>query len=325
MRPSKLFSIVAVFLAVTVATSASNALVKKPPAKKAGKVAAQTKITGKTTPDQKSRHGKDKRGKRGKKRAPYILAPKTADIITPSAPHPHHFSPEFSDALARGDLTRAYHDLQLEEASDKVGYMINQVMMARGKTISHREKPSVFDRATAYHNLYLFLARQGRPAPKFLKEAIRYYQKAGHKPEYADRAAVLTAAIDATAGDRDKSQKYFSKVNIEVLTQGGKDYNGLEYLATYYAATHQTTLAIATLEQAYKLNPGPLLLWLHVGDDFWAIEDDAAFKDQRAKWVARHHQQLAQLQRDKMGHDARKKAALELRHKKKHGKSGKKK
>jgi tetratricopeptide (TPR) repeat protein len=306
MQRSKLSIIFTIIAALLLATPASHALVKKPSAK-AGKSASQSKSAKSKSKTKKTAKGK---------KAPYILTP-APEIVAPEAAHTHQFSPEFNDALARGELRQAYRDLQLEPASDKVGYMINQVGMAMGNSGSHGYKLSSFDRAVAWHNLYLFLARQGRPAPKFVKEAAKYYQKAARKAETADKADVLLAALYATAGDVSKSVKYFGKVDVSDLTRNGEDYNGLEYLATYYAATKQPDKAITYLDQAYKLNPGSLLQWLHVGDDFGAIEDDAVFQDQVKKWTTLHHDRLVQLQRDKQSHDVRKKAALTKKSKKK--------
>lgn len=293
MPRSKPFTFVAFILALTLAAPMSEALVKKTPAK-----------TSKSATQNKTAKSKIKKTKPTKgKKTPYILTP-APEIVAPEAAHTHRFSPEFNDALARGDLRQAYRDLQLEPASDKVGYMINQVGMADG------HKFSSFDRATAWHNMYLFLARQGRPAPKFVKEAAKYYQKAARKSDMAHKSNILLAALYATAGDTPKADKYFSKVDVSALTHNGEDYNGLEYLATYYAATKQPDKAIVYLDQAYKLNPGSLLQWLHVGDDFWAIEEDAIFQTQVNKWTIQHHDRLSQLQRDKSTHGARKKAAL---------------
>lgn len=337
MQRSKfLIIMMAAVLGIAMSAPQSEALVKKPPAKVAASKSAKSakKTPGKKAVDKRKtakQSKKDKKHpKKGSKRLkfgkkiPFILSPKTPEVLTPEAPHQHHFSPELVETLARGDLRQTYRSLQLEDASDKVGYMINQVLMAQGKVASHSKSISSFDRATAWHNLYLFLAHQGRPAPKFVKEATKYYQKVARKPQYADKVNVLLAALYATAGDVAKSEKHFSKVDQSALTHANEDYNGLEYLATYYAATKQTQKALTALDMAYKLNPGPLLLWLHVGDDFWAIEEDPAFQDQVATWQIRHKQMLAQLQSDKSTHGARKKAALESRHKKKHGKAAKK-
>lgn len=309
MLHSKPFTFVALIFALTLAAPSAEALVKKTPAK-----------TSKSATQKKTAKAKTKKSA---KKAPYILTP-APEIVAPEAAHTHRFSPEFNEALARGDLRQAYRDLQLEPASDKVGYMINQVGMAMGNASDHGHKLSSFDRATAWHNLYLFLARQGRPAPKFVKEAAKYYQKSARKAETADKANILLAALYATAGDDAKSKKYFGKVDFNTLTHNGEDYNGLEYLATYYAATKQSDKAIIYLDQAYKLNPGSLLQWLHVGDDFWSIEEDTTFQDQVAQWTTQHHNRLSQLQRDKTTHDARKKAALTKKSKKSVKKSRKK-
>lgn len=317
MQRNKLSIVFTIIAALIITAPASDALVKKPSAR-TSKSATQSK----TTKSKAKKSAVTKKTSKGKK-TPYILTP-APEIIAPEAAHSHRFSPEFNDALARGELRQAYRDLQLEPASDKVGYMINQVGMAMGKNGDHGHTLSSFDRATAWHNLYLFLARQGRTAPKFVKEAAKYYQKAVRKSDMADKANVLLAALYATAGDAPKSEKYFGKVNVSTLTGNGEDYNGLEYLATYYAAQKQPDKAITYLDQAYQLNPGSLLQWLHVGDDFWAIEDDAVFQDQVKKWTTQHHDRLAQLQRDKSTHDARKKAALTKKSKKSVKKSGKK-
>lgn len=300
---------IALALGIIFLPPSADALVKKP----SNKTTAAAKSAKKPTASAKKTTQRDRR-----KKTPYILAPKTGDIVMPEKVHAHRFGPELSDDLVRGDLTQAYHDLQLAEASDKAGYLINQVLMAQGKA-------TYFDRATAYHNLYLFLARQGRPGPKLLKEAAKYYRKAARKAGYTDKATVLLAALWATAGDAVQSESYFNKVDVTALTRGGDDYNGLEYLATYYAAGRNTAKALTYLDSAYKLNPGSLLLWLHVGDDFWAIEDDELFKTQLAQWTDLHKKRLAQLQHDKSTHDVRKKTALTPKKSKKSvKKSGKK-
>lgn len=319
MRPSSILIMMAAVVGIAMNAPQSEALVKKPPTK----VTASKSAKKPSKKDKKTTKVGSKKIKTSKK-VPFILSPKTPEVLTSETPHQHRFSPELIETLARGDLHQTYHNLQLEEASDKVGYLINQVLIAQGKGAARGTSISPFDRATAWHNLLLFLARQGQIPPKFVKEAAKYYQKAARKPQSADNANVLLAALYATAGDAAKSETFFNKVDQGALTQANQDYNGLEYLATYYAATKQTQKALTYLDLAYKLNPGPLLLWLHVGDDFGAIEEDPSFQEQVATWQARHKQMLAQLQSDKSTHGARKKAALDSRHKKKHGKSDKK-
>lgn len=311
MRLSKGICCSIIVAAALALSPSAGALVQQPTAKSNKTVQKSVKTTQKSTKTAV----KPIKKKKTARKTPYILTPKAVDLTTLMAPHPHRFSPEFNEALARGDLNQTYRHLQLEEASDKTGYMINQVLLAMGKGGSHGQSVSAFDRGTAFHNLYLYVARQGRPAPKFLKEAAKYYRQAARKAGpaatsktvLADKAHILLAALYASNGDTAKSQDYFQKVDIARMTHDGDDYSGLEYLALYYAATKQVDPALITLDRAYRLNPGALLLWLHVGDDFWMIEEEPAFQKRLALWQDQHQKKLAQLQRDKATHDARKK------------------
>jgi tetratricopeptide (TPR) repeat protein len=297
----------------------AHALVKKPsPAKKSATVKKNT--SSKTIPSKKVRDTRT-----GRKKIPYILAPKTEALVTPDAPHPHRFTPEFIQVLAEGNLEQAYRQLQLEEASDKVGYMINQVLSAMGKGASRDRKITPLERGMAYHNIYLFLQRQGRTVPRYAKEAERYYKKIPGKSGRKDAATLLLAALYAESGDMARSDTAFRRVHIDSFTQGGENVSGIEYLALYYASTKQVQKALSYLDQIYKTSPGILLQWLHVGDDFWMIEEDPAFQEQLVIWKAEHGKRIAQMQRDKATHDARKKAALAPKKPKKSGKKSEKK
>lgn len=192
------------------------------------------------------------------------------------------------DALSSGDLNGAIIALREEKMTPKLLYLVREVTRAAssetqkkpGKTDAHRVYQNL---AISYHNIYLFLKAWGIEQDKYFEEAVGYYKKARgtgtmlHKTD----CDMLTAALLAAHGDDKKAKKQFAKINLE-LTRG--DFESTEYLAAYYAAIGDVDGATGALEKAYGLNPGALLTWLAVGDDFHKIAADPVFQSLLISW-----------------------------------------
>lgn len=186
------------------------------------------------------------------------------------------------DALAKADLNGAILALREEKTTPKLLYLMREVAKTAG--FETQKKPDKTDAhevyqnlAISYHNIYLFLKSKGVDQEKYFEEASRYYKKARRAGTKLHKAEcdVLDAALIAAGGDGEKARKQFSKVNLSMLRG---DFESAEYLAAYYAAVGDVDEATASLEKAYKLNPGALLTWLAVGDDFHKIEEDPKFQ-----------------------------------------------
>ncbi|PIR20874.1 MAG: hypothetical protein COV45_04790 [Deltaproteobacteria bacterium CG11_big_fil_rev_8_21_14_0_20_47_16] len=275
-----------------------------------GLLASPAVLHAATAKSSTTKHAKKSTKTTRRKKLPYVLAPKSDKQALPEEPHSHNFSPEFIQILVDGDLEQASRSLQMEEASDKVGYMINEVMRAQGKSMSHDHKIALLERAMANHNIYLFLQHQGRTVPRYAKEAEKYYKKTLRKSIYKNRANTLLAALYAAEGKESQAENTFNKVDVLTLIQDGNSYSGLEYVSLYYASQKNVSMALKYLYLAYTANPGLVLQWIHIGDDFWMIEDDPNFQKVVADWKIEHRKQLAQLKHDTETHAARKKAAL---------------
>lgn len=276
--PNK-FLIAVCMVAFITAPVCVHALVQKTP----GHTTKTTRKTNKVKTKTKVKPSKRKT------KIPYVLAPKSSALLDTDTPHSHTISPELVNAMATGNLEQAYRQLQLEEASDKVGYLINQVQLAQGKSSTHDQWATDFDRATAFHNLLLFLQSQSKTNSHYVKDAAKYYERTSRQQGYKDKANILLAALYASADDLKKSDSYFKKVNTAELNS----YVGLEYLATYYAATHNLDATVATLDQAFAFKPALLLKWIHVGDDFWAFQNNGTFKAHVDNWRAQYKAQVA--------------------------------
>lgn len=203
---------------------------------------------------------------------------------------PVEISNSVVDALAAGDLNGAIIAMREEKSSPKLLYLIREV--TRLSNFETEEKPDKAEAhkvyqnvAVSYHNLYLFLKSRGIEQNIFLEQAHKYYKKARNAGTLLHKVDcdVLDAAITAASGDIEKAKKRFSKID-EDLMRG--DFESLEYLAAYRAATGDVDATIGVLREAYRLKPDSLLTWLAVGDDFYSIEEDPRFKELLISWKA---------------------------------------
>lgn len=194
------------------------------------------------------------------------------------------------EALGNGDLDGAIIALREEKPSPKTLYLTREV--SRITSFDANPKPEKKDAhkiyqnvAIAYHNLYLFLKTEDIEQDDFFKEALKYYDRArtSSKPSHRSDGLLLKAAIIASNGGIKKAEKIFSKVNTSKFKD---DFESMEYMAAYYAATGDVDKALSALEDAYRLNPESTLTWLVVGDDFYAIKDDPLFQKFLIQWKA---------------------------------------
>lgn len=206
-----------------------------------------------------------------------ILAPTiTAKPKSPTIPGP------VIDALAKGELNDALTAMRNSPRSPKILYLIREVsrivhFRARDHKPKRSEAHNIYQNvAIAYHNLYLFLNRRGINQEGYHTEARRYYHKARRAGTIMHKAEcdVLEAALEASAGNKKRAAKKFSRIDPEMLRW---DFESMEYLAAYHAAMEDVPAAVSALKTAYEINPKRTLAWLAVGDDFTQIENDSLF------------------------------------------------
>lgn len=135
----------------------------------------------------------------------------------------------------------------------------------------------------AYHNLYLFLRAHDIKQPEFVKQAKRSYAKARSNATELHKAEcdVLTAALLASEGEKEKAEKLFQKIDQTALRG---DFESEEYLATYFAATGDADAALDALDRTYKADPKKTVTWMLIGDDFHDLKDDPRYQALFAKW-----------------------------------------
>ena len=195
------------------------------------------------------------------------------------------------DTLAKGELNEALMVMRNSPADPKPLYLIREITRivhfhARDKKPRRSEAHNIYQNvAIAYHNLYLFLKRQGIDQEGFRSQARRYYHKARRAGTIMHKAecGVLDAALQASAGNKKKAAKKFSRLDPEMLRW---DFESMEYLAVYHAAMEDAPAAVSALEVAYRMNPKRTKAWLAVGDDFAQIENDPLFTNLIQSWKA---------------------------------------
>lgn len=194
------------------------------------------------------------------------------------------------DSLAAGDINAAAIAMHDEPANPKLLYLMREVgriaIFRMNGRPSRSEAHSVYQNvANAYHNLYLFLKSKGIDQGEFLEEAHEFYKKARRTGTLFHKAEcdVLEAALYASEGDVAKAEKKFGKIDPDMMRG---DFESMEYLAAYYAATGNVDYAINYLKAAHSVNPERAVAWLAVGDDFMNIEDNPRFEGLMKSWRA---------------------------------------
>ncbi|MFA4873714.1 MAG: hypothetical protein WC690_00065 [bacterium] len=191
-------------------------------------------------------------------------------------------------ALASDDLNAALIQMREEKQTLKLKHLMNDATRAATFDIKKTPDKSEAHKAyqnvgISYHNLYLFLKRHGIEQKEYLKQAKKYYEKSRstatllHKGE----CDLLLASLIASSGDLEKAKKLFDKIDVS-STRG--DFESMEYLATYYAASGQTEETLDTLATAHKMDPDRTLAWLMVGDDFANLEGDPRYQGLIDSW-----------------------------------------
>ncbi|MFH0799150.1 MAG: hypothetical protein V2A66_03075 [Pseudomonadota bacterium] len=194
------------------------------------------------------------------------------------------------DALSAGDVNGAIIAMREEPSSPKLLYLTRELTRINNfpsapkpdKSSAHKTYQNL---AIAYHNVYLFLKSRGVDKKTFLKEAHRYYHKARSAGTTLHKADcdLLDAALTAASGNIEKARKQFSRIDEDALRG---DFDSMEYLAAYHAATGDAPAAITALEAVHSLNPDATVTWLAIGDDFHGIADDQGFKELLVTWKA---------------------------------------
>jgi len=186
------------------------------------------------------------------------------------------------DDLATGDFNLAIATMRNEKLTPKLRYLMHSALRIanfKAHGIRNKKDANKIHRSVAvsYHNLYLFLKGRGIEQRKFFKEAKKYYGKARRKGTYLykDECNLLEAALWAASGDLKKAEKKFRKVDEAML---GGDFESMEYLAAYFAASGDVEETLPALQEVYDINPDRTLKWLAVSDDFHSIEKDPRFR-----------------------------------------------
>lgn len=266
MKIKILFAIIAaMFISSEAAPTTKTALPQKPSIANKAKTLA---------PIRKKR--------RAKRRLKYV-APAQSELKVAAIPLTLKIPEEFTTALANNDLDGAVRILRIEPPSSRSLYLIREAQ----KIISYKKDKKVpkIDRHKFYknlgishHNLFLFLKRQGITNEKLYKSALKFYGRASNSSRAISEKTgtkLLAAAIKAANDDLGGAEKIFAKLDITLLTDS---YEGLEYIAAYYAAAGVVDKALNYLTLAYEIHPDQTSIWLAIGDDFFKIENDPEFK-----------------------------------------------
>jgi tetratricopeptide (TPR) repeat protein len=195
---------------------------------------------------------------------------------------------EVVEALTKGDIGEATRIFRTESPSSRSLYLLAEMK----RILNHEKdkKPPKFERheyyqnlGIAYHNLFLFLKRNGTNNEEFYKKALKFYKKAGKSKAFSERyeAKLLTAALKAANGETDEADKLFGELDTSIITD---TYRGYSYLATFYSAIGNQEMAIEALEKAYAMNPGKVKLWVAICDDFASIRHEPGFIKMTDGW-----------------------------------------
>lgn len=224
------------------------------------------------------------RKKRHPKRRLKYVAPPQGELKVEAIPLTLKIPEEFTTALANNDLEGAVRILRIEPPSSRSLYLIREAQKIISYNKKDRKVPKIDKHkfyqnlGIAHHNLFLFLKRQGMTNEKLYKSALKFYTKASHSsrsiPEKTE-CKLLSAAIKASKGLFPAAEKTFAKLDINLLSDS---YEGLEYIAAYYAATGIVDKTIDYLSLAYEIHPEQVSIWLAIGDDFFKIENDPKFQ-----------------------------------------------
>jgi len=185
-------------------------------------------------------------------------------------------------SIAAGDLETAVIAMRDLPSQPKANYLIREctriVTNEMGQRPDRGESHNYYQNlAIAYHNLYLFLKARGLGNEEYFEKAIKFYKKARRAGTILHKAEcdLLTAALYASSGEMEKAEKKASKIDEFMLRS---DFESMEYLAAYYAATGDPQSASAALRHAFDLNPHRTRAWLEVSDDFHGIAKAECFK-----------------------------------------------
>ncbi len=154
-------------------------------------------------PESSVKAKKTVKKKRYKRKLKYV-APPVDELNTEALPVELPIPIEAVEALAKGNVDEATRMLRTESPSSRSLYLLAE--MKRILDYEKDKKPPKFERhefyqnlGIAYHNLFLFLKRNGMTNKEFYKEALKFYKKAGKSRAYSEKyeAQLLTAALKA--------------------------------------------------------------------------------------------------------------------------------
>ncbi len=226
--------------------------------------------------------------KKSFKRKLKYVAPPIDELSSESLPVELPIPIEAVEAIAKGNIDEATRMLRTESPSSRSLYLLAE--MKRILDYEKNKKPPKFERhefyqnlGIAYHNLFLFLKRNGMTNKEFYKEALKFYKKAGKSRAYSEKyeAQLLTAALKAANGEVDEANKMFREIDPSIITD---NYRGYSYLATFYSAVGNETETIESLKRAYAMNPEKIKLWVAICDDFASMRQEPAFVKMTAEW-----------------------------------------
>ena len=208
---------------------------------------------------------------------------------------------EVATLLSKNDIEGAIRILRIEPPSLRTLNLLREAQRIeaykKDKKVTKIEPHKFYQNlGIAYHNLYLYLKRNGLENPELVKSAIKFYKKAGKSLAISEQteSKLLEASILAVSGNSNESDKIFSGLDITTIEE--KD-TGRAYLAGYYAATGDAAKVIEELNAAYDIGGEHISMWVRISDDFFMLENDDNFHAMLNDWTKRDKQ--AKLEREK--------------------------
>gem|GEM_PF-3254821 len=196
-----------------------------------------------------------------------------------------YIPPEVVQALKNSDVDGAIRAIRLDANTPRLKYLLNElVRVEKGEGAFKRLTPrEFFNLCVGYHNIYLFLKGMGEEGLPFFKKADSCYQKVSKKRGADERViiGILRSALYHAAGNHQKAEEIFAKLDISGLEDSFRKY---EALAHYFAAKGDVDGVVSNLRLAYAIRPDAILSWVVVSDDFTNVSSDPKFSALIEEW-----------------------------------------
>lgn len=253
-----------------------------------GKTTAASKLSARAQlPPSAAKAKKTVKKKRYKRKLKYV-APPVDELSSEALPVELPIPIELVETIAKGNVDEASRMLRTEAPSSRSLYLLAE--MKRILDFENGNRPAKYEKhrfyqnlGIAYHNLFLFLRRNGMANKEFYDNAIKFYKKSGKSRAFSEKyeSQLLTAAIMAANGEIDAAEKLFGGIDTSIITDNDRGY---AYIATFYAAVENVEKTIESLKQAYIMNPGQIKLWASICDDFASMKSNPDFVRMVSEW-----------------------------------------